>query len=180
MTVMIRDLIIIFSLEFLFVTIMTFRWIILVRGSKMVAGFISFFEQMLNVIAIGMVVSQLGNPLRIVIYALGYALGSLTGSWLEERLAMGYTIFQIITTPSSNLALKLREMGLGVTVWDAEGQEGSRQVLMAVARRKWGTTLMKVINGHDPQAFVVRTDPHAFKGGFLLKFLKDSKQNSIK
>lgn len=168
------DLVIIFLLEALFVTVMTCRWIILIRGSRYIASVISFFEQILQVIALGMVMVQLDDPMRIVAFALGYAVGSLAGSVIEERLAIGYTIFQIVTHPHMDLAPKLREAGLGVTVWSAAGREGERQVLMVVVRRKWGANVMKWVEEIDPKAFIVRLDPQAFKGGFLLKYIKKS------
>lgn len=171
---MLLDLLLIFSLQALYVTVTTVRWIILVRGRRLLAAVISFFEIILYVVALGMVVTNLNDPVRVVVYAFGYATGALVGSWVEERLAIGYTVLHIITgAQSTQLPQQLREAGLGVTVWEAEGREGSkRRVLMAVARRRWAPQLMTLIEQLDPQAFVVRTEPTAFRGGFLLKYLK--------
>lgn len=170
---MARDLIIIFVLQALYVSVTTVRWIILVRGKRLLSAVVSFFELMLYVVALGMVVTKLDDPLRVVIYALGYATGVLLGGWAEEQLAIGYTLFHIITRPDSPLPQQLRTAGLGVTVWPAEGREGKRMVLMAVARRKLAARILKMISQWDPAAFVVQSEPNAFRGGFLLKYLKE-------
>ena len=175
---MMMDLMIIFLLEALFVAVMTCRWIILIRGSRYIAAFVSFFEQILQVIALGMVMIKLDDPLRIIAYALGYAFGSIAGSVIEERLAIGYAVYQIVTYPESQLAHKLREAGIGVTVWQASGREGERQVLMAVIRRKWGSNLLRMVEELDSRAFVVRIDPQAFKGGFLLRYMRSKPLDS--
>lgn len=168
---MLVDLLIIFSLQATYVTVTTVRWIILVRGGRYLASFISFFELILYVVALGMVVRQLDDPARVVVYALGYAVGSLAGSLVEERLAIGYSIFHIITH-SPDLAPKLRELGLGVTAWTGKGREGDRHVLMVVAKRRWGPKLLRDLAELDPQAFVVQSEPKSFRGGFLLNYLK--------
>ncbi|MCI0673132.1 MAG: DUF2179 domain-containing protein [Myxococcaceae bacterium] len=167
-----HDLLLIFLLQALYVAITTVRWIILVRGHPVLASCISFFENLLYIVALGMVVTKLGDPMRVVVYALGYATGALVGFKVEEKLALGYTMFQIITRPPSTLAQRLREAGMGVTVWGAEGREGDRLVLMVLARRKWTPMVMKLLQELDPNAFVLQSAPQAFRGGFLDKYLK--------
>lgn len=166
------DLIAIFLLQAVYVAVTTVRWIILVRGQRLLSAIISFFELILYVVALGMVVSQLHDPWRVGVYAFGYAIGVLIGGWAEERLAVGHTLFHIITQPGSALPPVLREAGLGVTVWVADGREGNRLVLMAVARRKFAPQILAKIEATDPKAFVVQSEPKTFRGGFLLKYLK--------
>lgn len=138
----------------------------------MLAAVISFFELILYVYALGLVVTQLSNPWKVATYALGYAVGSMVGSRLEEKLAIGYTLYQVITTKVGEVAPFLRENGLGVTNWRGEGRTGEREVLFVVARRKLGPMVVGLIEKADPQAFVVRLDPSWYKGGFLQKYLR--------
>lgn len=168
----VRDLVLIFVLQAIYVAVTTVRWIILVRGQRFFAAAISFFEIILYVVALGMVVANLQDPLRVGVYALGYATGVLAGGWAEERLAVGFTVLHIITQPGSPLPRVLRSAGLGVTVWAADGREGVRMVLMAVTRRKFAAGILALIEKEDPRAFVVQTEPQRFRGGFLLKYLK--------
>lgn len=166
------DYLIIFLAQATYVSITTVRWIILVRGGKLLAAVISFFELILYVYALGLVVTQLSDPFKVATYALGYAVGSLVGAQIEERLAIGYTLFQVITTRVGEVAPLLREHGLGVTNWRGEGRMGEREVLFVVSRRKLGPKVTTLIDKVDPQAFVVRLDPSWYKGGFLQKYLR--------
>lgn len=166
------DFLIIFFAQATYVAITTVRWIILVRGGRVLAAAISFFELILYVYALGLVVTQLSNPWKVATYALGYAVGSLVGSRIEEKLAIGYTLYQVISTKVGQVAPVLREHGLGVTNWRGEGRMGEREVLMVVSRRRHGPHVMSLIEKADPQAFVVRLEPSWYKGGFLQKYLR--------
>ncbi|WP_274648592.1 DUF2179 domain-containing protein [Paenibacillus humicola] len=169
MSSVVGELLIIFGLEALFVTVMTCRWIILVRGSRYIAAAASFFEQMLNVLALGLVVTQLHDPMRFLAFGLGYAVGSLAGSWLEGKLAFGYSMYQVVAKPGSRLADKLREAGVGVTEWPVAGGEGERRLVMAVVRRRWSADTVRIIEREEPGAFIIQLDPQAYKNGFVQK-----------
>lgn len=164
---MLLDLLAILVLQVLFVSVTTVRWIILVRGSHWLAAAISFVENIVYVVGLGLVFRDLTNPLKVGVYALGYALGSLLGSFVEGKLALGYSVFQIITREPERMVPALREVGLGVTAWQAEGRDGPRGLLMVVGRRRWAPELMRLIAEIDPQAFVVSLEPQGLQGGFL-------------
>lgn len=166
------DFVVIFFAQVVYVSMTTVRWIILVKGGRNLAALISFFELMVYVYALGLVVTQLSNPWKVVVYALGYAVGSLVGSRLEEKLAIGYSLFQVISTKLGELGPKLRENGLGVTIWRGEGRQGEREVLFVVSRRKLGTKVTALIEQIDPGAFIVRLEPNWYKGGFLQKYIR--------
>lgn len=165
------DILVIFALQVVYVSIMTLRWIILLKGQRYLAAGISVGEIAIYVYALSMVVSQLGNPARVLMYALGYAAGSLVGSWLEQRLAFGYLTVQIITESPRQLPKALRDAGFGVTAWKASGRDGEREVLMVVARRRWERRLYEIIDRVAPQSFVLSMEPRAFRGGFLTQKL---------
>lgn len=166
------DFVLIFVAQAVYVSTTTVRWIILVKGRRWLAALISFFELMLYVYALGMVVTQLTNPYKVMTYAAGYAVGSLIGSVIEEKLAIGYSLYQVITTKIGQVAPVLRDNGLGVTAWRGEGRAGEREVLFVVAKRRQGERVTSVVEKTDPQAFVVRLEPNWFKGGFLQKYIK--------
>lgn len=160
----------IFGIEATYVTVMTLRWIILMRGSSRMAAGISFFEILLWVSGLGLVVTNLHQPINAVVYALGFVAGSLAGSTIEEKLAYGYAVVQIVTGNNPNrLAEALRERGLGVTEWEAEGREGRRGILLIVLRRRFVPRLLNLLDRIDPDAFVVTLEPKAFRGGFLTR-----------
>lgn len=151
---------------------MTTRWIMLMRGNTNLAAFISFFELLVYVVALGLVVTSLDQPPKVVVYALGYATGSLLGAKIEQKLALGLFVLHVITHLPSDLPQQLRAHGLGVTSWRAEGREHDRLVLFVVGRRRLATKVQEMIAQLDPKAFIVRMEPQELRGGFLTRMLK--------
>ncbi|UOF88769.1 DUF5698 domain-containing protein [Fodinisporobacter ferrooxydans] len=132
----------------------------------MIASFTALFEQMLYVSALTLVVTHLSDPWRILAYAAGYAVGTLVGSWVEDRIAVGNMALHIITT-NLNMAGTLRSLGVAVTSWEGLGRDGTREVLLVVIRRKTIREVMEEIHRVDPNAFVTRTELHSLAGGFV-------------
>jgi uncharacterized protein YebE (UPF0316 family) len=158
----------IFLLEIVYVTIMTTRWIILVKGYKLIASFIALFEQLLYLTALSLVVSKLSDFSRLIAYAAGYALGTLLGSWLENRLAIGYVAYHVVTKVSG-LSPILRDEGVGVTSWTGEGRDGIQEILFVVVRRKKINMMLVMLNQLDPNAFITRTELQSLNGGYLFR-----------
>lgn len=167
MSSMWERVVLIFLLETLYVTVMTCRWIILVRGYRYVSSMISFFEQIVYVTALSLVVTQLNDPYRILAFAAGYAAGSILGSWLETKIAIGYVVFQVVTSPSSRIGDYLRGMGFGVTVWRGMGRDNERQLMMVVTKRKSVHKVMNTIDTMDSDAFVIGLDLQNLRKGFF-------------
>jgi len=164
-----RDVLVIFSAQVIYVTMMTLRWILLLKGHRYPAAVISVFEVILWVYALGLVVSQLGDFMRILFYAFGFAAGQLVGSRLEEWLAVGYTAVQIVANSPTQLPSVLRKNGFGVTTWNAEGRDGHREIIFVVLQRRRTGELFKLVEQYEPHAFVLLMEPRSFRGGFLTK-----------
>lgn len=163
------DVLVIFSAQVLYVTMMTVRWILLLKGHRYPAAVISIFEVVVYVYALGLVVSQLGDFTRLAFYALGYATGQLVGTKLEELLAVGYTTVQVVAPLPSELPAALRHNGFGVTSWRGGGRDGDREVLFVVLPRRRTGELFQLIEQYEPAAFALLMEPRSFRGGFLTK-----------
>jgi len=87
----------IFSLRVVDVSIATVRMLAIIRGQRLVAWFLGFFQALVFVVAIRQVFANLDNIWNMIGYAAGFATGTVVGMWLEERLAMGYTHMRIIS-----------------------------------------------------------------------------------
>lgn len=164
-----RDVLVIFSAQVVYVTMMTVRWILLLKGHRYPAAAISVFEVILWVYALGLVVSQLGDFMRVLFYALGFASGQLVGSRIEEMLAVGHTTVQIVTNSPTKLPDVLRRHGFGVTTWRGTGRDGERIVSYVVLQRRRTGELFRLIEEHEPHAFTLLMEPRSFRGGFLTK-----------
>ena len=79
------------------VSLATIRTLMVVRGQKLYAAIIGFFEVIIYILALGKIFSDLSNPLNLLFYALGFATGNYVGTFLEGKLAVGVFTAQVIT-----------------------------------------------------------------------------------
>ncbi|GAW91271.1 DUF2179 domain-containing protein [Calderihabitans maritimus] len=150
------------------VTLGTLRMLLLVRGQRLVAAFIGFWEVIIYIFALKAVVGQLDQPFSLFFYALGFATGNMAGSLVEAKLAIGYLTVQVITLSRPiELTMKLREEGFGVTVWEGEGREGKHHILNIILCRKHLAKLLDIINNWDEKAFITVFDNRSIQGGFI-------------
>lgn len=146
----------------------TIRILLVVRGQRLQAAALGFFEVIVYILALNSVVQHLNNPFNLLAYALGFAAGNYVGSYVEEKLAMGHVTLQVIPKGNSaNLAAQLRSAGYGVTVIDGYGKEGLRQLLIILVERKKLSTIMRFIDELDHDSFVTVMETKSIQGGFL-------------
>ncbi|KYO68705.1 DUF2179 domain-containing protein [Thermovenabulum gondwanense] len=148
------------------VSLATIRTIMIVKGHRLQAAIIGFFEVIIYITALTQVVGKLNNPLNLLSYALGFATGNFVGSFIEEKLALGYTTVQVITQ-RSRLCEKIRNCGFGVTTLNGMGKEGIREVLMISTARKDLPKLISLIEEEDDTAFITVLDTKSAKGGYF-------------
>ncbi|MGE5589895.1 MAG: DUF2179 domain-containing protein [Bacillota bacterium] len=152
------------------VSLSTVRTLLLVRGKRIPAAVLGFFEVSIYIIALGQVMSKLSNPLNLLAYALGFATGNFVGATLEEHMALGYLTVQAITREAgSDLANILRAQGFGVTVLHGEGRDGSRQILYITLKRKFLPHILNTLEAQEPDAFVTVMDTRLTQGGVFAR-----------
>lgn len=164
------DLAFIFFARIIDVSLGTIRMILTIRGDRYIAAVIGFFEIMVYVVALGKVLGSLEDPIRLVLYCLGFASGVVVGSWVEEFLALGYRGIQV-TTDNANQCLvdQLREEGYAITTWKAEGLEGPKMVMNLIVKRGMSAKVAERIREFDEHAFIVFMEPKTFTGGYFKK-----------
>lgn len=152
------------------VSLSTVRTLLLVRGKRLPAAILGFFEVSVYIIALGRVMSSLSNPYNLLFYALGYATGNFVGATIDERMALGYLTVQVITrTHSADLAGLLRAQGFGVTVISGEGRDGPREILYITLKRKFLPQLLDTLEAQEPNAFVTVMDARSTQGGVFAR-----------
>ncbi len=164
------QLLFIFLARIIDVSMATIRTILIIRGDKWTAAIIGFFEIMVYTVALGMVVGALSDPVKLVVFCLGFSVGVVVGSLIEERLALGYRGVQvIIDREHSYVVEELRGEGFPVTTWEAQGKLGPKLVLNMVLKRQMARRVTAYITEREPEAFVVFMEPKHFRGGYLIK-----------
>ncbi|HEY8449998.1 MAG TPA: DUF5698 domain-containing protein [Bacillota bacterium] len=162
-------LLLIFTAQIAYVTMVTVRWILLLKGGRYIAAGLSFFEILLYVYTLSVVVTRLNNFWSIVVYALGYAVGSLVGTWIEGKIAYGTATIQVITPAGSCLPERLRQHGFAVTTWGARGRDAERLVALVFVRRRLRPRLLQLIDEIEPNAVVLDIEPRSIRRGFLAR-----------
>ncbi len=150
------------------VTFGTMRIIFISRGMKLIAPILGFIEVFIWITAIGQIFQNVANPINYFAYAAGFAAGNYVGMVVEERLAVGLTLVRIISQrDATNLIDYLRGSGYGVTVIDAQGQQGPGKIIFTVIKRKNLQYVLDAIHQYNPKAFYAIEDVrHAAEGTF--------------
>ena len=136
-------------------TLGTLRIVILVRGRRLLAGTLGFFESLVWVLAAGQVLNNLDSPLKIIAFAGGFSAGTMLGGTVEGWLALGDSLLQIVAPiESPPAAPALRAAGFGATIVNAEGMDGAVRITFTVIPRKRAQEVMRIVKSVNPQAYV--------------------------
>lgn len=158
----------IMTLRIIDVSLGTIRMIITVQGKKYIAGTIGFFEVTIWVVAISSVMSQLNNWINVAAYSSGFALGTIIGITLEQKLGSGFVWLNIISMNFvDDITNALRKNKFGVTLIPGEGASGGVTVLLVLIPRKRQKEVMQLIIEIDPKAFVTMQSSIPHRGGYL-------------
>ena len=157
----------IFLLRVCDMTLDTLRVLFVMRGRKLIAWILGFFQAAIFVLAISSVLSHLDNPLTIIGYAAGFGTGIVIGMVIEERLAIGHTSINIVSSRFGNaIAEHLRKQGYAVTEIPARGKDGMVSMLQVSVLRKNTDKVHKLVNEVDPDAFITAEDVRPIRHGF--------------
>ncbi|MEN2768113.1 DUF2179 domain-containing protein [Ornithinibacillus xuwenensis] len=161
---------IILIINVVYVSMFTIRMILTLKGRRYVAAFVSMFEIVVYIFGLGLVLDNLNEIQNVVAYALGYGIGVVVGSIIEEKLALGYITVNVVSgNPDLNFTKRLREKGYGVTSWSAYGMDGDRLSMQILTPRKYELKLYEEIKTIDPKAFIISYEPKQIHGGFWVK-----------
>lgn len=157
----------IFSVRVLSVTMDTLRFMLTMRGKRAIAWFLGFFESVLFVLTVGVVLNDMTNFLYIISYAAGFATGNVIGIYIERKLAVGYSrISTISKILGSEVAQALRDNDFAVTEIPAQGMDGPVYISELFVRRKDVAAVEKIVQDTDPEAFITIEDVTPVRAGY--------------
>ena len=108
----------IFIINFSYITLNTIRFMLTMKGYRVVAPLVSMVEITIYIVGLSLVLNHIDSPLNIFVYALGYAVGISVGIRIEDYLALGYIMVTAII-PDDDLkpilSAEIRNAGYGVT-----------------------------------------------------------------
>ena len=111
---------------------------------------------------------HLDSVFNVIAYAAGYSCGILMGIFVEERLALGITVVNIIVhEDEARLADELRKAGFGVTRMEAFGMRDEMHLLRVVLPRRKVNQLVRLCRKLSPKSFLTVEDVRGAYGGYL-------------
>ena len=153
------------------VTMGVFRILMVVKGRKILAAILGFFEVMVFISVMNIIMGggkSLG-VLELLAYCGGFATGNIVGTFLENKLMDAYVIAEMIAEKnerSDELIAKLRESGFGTTVLVGEGRSGPRLVIKVICSRKHIPRVSAISDEFG--SFLYIADIRGVSGGYFL------------
>ncbi|MFS8629969.1 MAG: DUF5698 domain-containing protein, partial [Bacillales bacterium] len=89
--------IIILTINIVYVSFFTIRMILTIKGHRYLAALISMVEVIIYVIGLGLVLKNINGIQNLLAYAVGYGLGVIVGTKIEDKLALEYIMVNVIT-----------------------------------------------------------------------------------
>jgi uncharacterized protein YebE (UPF0316 family) len=109
----------------------TIRVIYISKGIKYLAPIIAFFEIVIWLLAMEMVMNDLSNIANFLAFAFGFAMGTYVGLVIEEKLSIGKVILRI----------------------DATGSRGNVKMILSLVNRADVAHITEKIQTTNPHAF---------------------------
>lgn len=162
----------IFFAKIIEVSLMTVRTVLITRGEKVYGSVIGFFEVSIWLYIISRVLIGIDkDPIKMVVYALGFSFGNYIGCILEEKLAIGVLTINAIASEKDGqeLAELLRTEKVGVTIVDAEGLKEDKKMLIIHVKRKRKNEILELIQNSAVKAVVSVMDTKTVYGGYGIR-----------
>lgn len=158
----------IFFVRIIDVSLGTIRTLFTVKGKKVIASLIGFFEVLVWFLVVKEALNTDENSIFIAIsYSLGFATGTYIGSFLSDLLITGKIEVQVFTE-NSDLVNILRKEGYAVTVIDCKGYNTeSKYMLYITVEKKKEKELRGIIKENDGKAFIVENESKYVENGYF-------------
>jgi uncharacterized protein YebE (UPF0316 family) len=141
------------------VSIGTVRMIMVIRGRRMTAAILGFFEVIVWLTAITGILSHITDWINVVAYGLGFALGNVVGMIIEGKMAVGQQAIRFISRKHGKRIIRvLRTKSFGVTEVRGSGRYGPVGVGFVIVSRKKAHSVLEIISELDPSAVVTIED----------------------
>ncbi len=160
--------IVIFLLRVADVSLGTIRVVYILQGRRLLAAAIGFIEVTIFIYAITQVVSKLHNPVLMLAYSGGFALGTYLGLLLEERFAIGQSQLRVISQGQGDeVARALWNKDFGATVVPGHGRRGPVELVFSVVPRRNIAEVVKIASEVDADSLVSVSDSRYLFRGYL-------------
>ncbi len=144
------------------VSLGTIRTIAVIRGSRMAAWWLGFFEIFIWIWIVSKVIHSVSEtPVYSFFYALGFATGNYVGMTIERWIAIGDRAILLFTRRPTKISRTLQTLHYAVTEWQGNGKDGPITLLFLKIPRRSVRAVIGTAKAIDPACFfVVETVEH--------------------
>ncbi len=153
------------------VSLDTLRMLFIIKGKKLVAAAIGFFEILIWFLIVRKALNTDATSLWVAIsYAGGFATGTIIGGFLSDKFISGNLTVQVILSDrNDDIVTFIRKAGYAVSVIDVKGQdeEKPKYMLLMEINKKRINQLKKLIKSLDQKAFIIINETKLVQNGYF-------------
>jgi len=160
----------IFFARILDVSIGTFRTMVMLKGNKITATILAFFEVLIwFLIAREALIIDINSLFIPIAYAGGFACGTFIGQGLSNRFIKGVVGIQVIAHKyGKRILAALKEAGYVVSVIHlSEDYHNKKMLLFLQVNKKSLNDVEKIVLENDPDAFLVVSETKKIQNGVI-------------
>jgi uncharacterized protein YebE (UPF0316 family) len=151
------------------VSLGTLRVQLIVRRKKVLAAVIGFVEVLIFILIVSRVIQDIQHWPYVLAYAGGFAIGTLLGITLSEKLTKRIVQTTVMCNGSQlEMEVALREAGFALTRYEGRGRDGAIAVLDVVCGARRLPQLLETVRATDPKAFFYTQELAGLHGGYVL------------
>lgn len=159
---------VIFFARIVDVSLGTVRVNMIVRRKKTIAALVGFVEVTIFITIIVRVIQDINNIYGIISYGAGFAVGTVVGILISEKLTRDLVSTNIISKKFNNeIKELLSKENFGFTCYRGTGRQGKVEIINVVCSHATLPGLNRLIHSIDPGAFVVSYMLDKIRGGFI-------------
>lgn len=161
----------IFLARILDVSIGTIRTMLMVKGKTVIMVVLAFLEVFIwFLVAREALITDVKSIFIPISYSLGYATGTLIGSFVSNTFIKGIVGVQIVVEKENKALLNdVRKHNFAVSVVDLKDdyKGNKRDMLYFQINNRNLKKLIALIKKHDPNAFIVVNETKTVQNGFI-------------
>lgn len=144
----------------------TLRLIVVSNGKKWLGAILQLVISLIWIFSTSIVLIDINKDyFKVVVFVLGCAFGSLIGSIIEEKLAMGSNLVFVITNSEPKCMIKsLRKCGFAVTTFKGSGKYEKKEILIIMVKRKLRSKVFRIVKKCDENAMIIVESARAMGG----------------
>ena len=140
------------------VSLGTLRMVAVIQGRRAFAAALGFVEALVFICVVAKVLLSMDQPVYAVAYALGFATGTYLGMVIEQRLAFGKQLMFLLTPKGPELAEVLRGANYGMAEVKGHTRNGDQTILCVEIERREAQKLLKLAAAVDERCVCIVHD----------------------